>query len=193
PLAHVERDAYERIAAMMLDELRRAGPIDAIYLDLHGAMVTEHLEDGEGELLRRIRAVVGPDLPIVASLDFHANITAAMVELTTALDAFRSYPHVDMAETGARAAAPVDRILRDGAPAKAFRKPPFLIPLVWQCTMIEPAASIYRELARLESGDVVRVTFTPGFPPADIAECGPAIVAYGRSQEAAERAADRLA
>jgi microcystin degradation protein MlrC len=193
PLAHVEQDAYERIAAMMLDELRRAGPLDAIYLDLHGAMVTEHLEDGEGELLRRIRGLVGPDLPVVASLDLHANITADMVARATALEAFRSYPHVDMAETGARAAVLVDRILREGAPAKALRKPPFLIPLVWQCTMIEPAATIYRELAALEGGDVVSMTFTPGFPPADIAECGPAIVAYAKTQAAADRAADRLA
>lgn len=193
PLAHVERDAYERIAGMMLEELRKAGPLDAIYLDLHGAMVAEHLEDGEGELLRRIRAVVGPDLPIVASLDLHANITPAMVERATALLAFRSYPHVDMAETGAGAAALLDRILRDGAPAKALRKPEFLIPLVWQCTMIEPAATIYRELAAMERGEVVSMTFTPGFPPADIAECGPAVVAYATSQNAADRAADRLA
>ncbi len=193
PLAHVERAAYERIAAMMLDELRRAGPLDAVYLDLHGAMVTEHLEDGEGELLRRIRGVVGPDLPVVVSLDLHANITAAMVEHATALEAFRSYPHIDMAETGARAAVLLDRILRQGAPAKALRKPPFLIPLVWQCTMIEPAATIYRELAALEGDDVLSMTFTPGFPPADIAECGPAVVAYARTQDAADRAADRLA
>lgn len=193
PLAHVERDAYERIATMMIEELRKAGSLDAIYLDLHGAMVAEHLEDGEGELLRRIRAVVGPDLPIVASLDFHANITEAMVERSTALVAFRSYPHLDMAETGARAADLLDRILREGAPAKALRKPPFLIPLVWQCTMIEPAAGIFRELAAVERGDVASVTFAPGFPPADIAECGPAVLAYASTREVADRAADRLA
>lgn len=192
PLAQVERDAYERISAMMIEELRRAGSLDAIYLDLHGAMVAEHLQDGEGELLARIRAVVGPDLPIVASLDLHANITAAMVERSTALLSFRSYPHIDMAETGAAAAALVERILREGAPAKSFRKPAFLIPLVWQCTMIEPAATIYRELAAMEAGEVMSLTFTPGFPPADIAECGPAVVAYAASQEAADRAADRL-
>lgn len=192
PLAHVERDAYERIAGMMLDELRKAGSLDAIYLDLHGAMVAEHLEDGEGELLRRIRGVVGPDLPIVVSLDLHANITQAMVERATLLHAFRTYPHIDMADTGARAAGLLDRVLREGAPAKALRKPPFLIPLVWQCTTIEPAATIYREVAALEHGDVMSVTFTPGFSPADIAECGPGIVAYARTQAAADKAAARI-
>lgn len=192
PLAHVQRDAYERIAAMMLDELRGAGSLDALYLDLHGAMVTEHLEDGEGELLRRIRALVGPDLPIVVSLDLHANITAAMVERATLLHAFRTYPHIDMADTGARSAVLLDRVLRDGVPAKALRKPPFLIPLVWQCTMIEPAARIYREVAALEHGDVMSMTFTPGFSPADIAECGPGVVAYARTQAAADRAAQRI-
>lgn len=192
PLAHVERDAYERIAAMLLDELRRAGSLDALYLDLHGAMVTEHLEDGEGELLRRIRGVVGPDLPIVVSLDLHANITRAMVERATLLHAFRTYPHIDMADTGARSAMLLDRVLREGAPAKALRKPPFLIPLVWQCTMIEPAMTIYREVAALEHGDVMSMTFTPGFSPADIAECGPGVVAYASTQAAADRAARRI-
>jgi microcystin degradation protein MlrC len=192
PLAHVERAAYERIAGMMLEELRNAGSLDALYLDLHGAMVAEHLEDGEGELLRRIRDLVGPDLPIIVSLDLHANITRAMVERATLLHAFRTYPHVDMADTGARAAGLLDRVLREGAPAKALRKPPFLIPLVWQCTMIEPAATIYREAVALERGDVMSVTFTPGFSPADIAECGPGIVAYARTQDAAEKAAAHL-
>jgi microcystin degradation protein MlrC len=192
PLAHVERDAYERIAGMMLDELRGAGSLDALYLDLHGAMVAEHLEDGEGELLRRVRAIVGPDLPIVVSLDLHANITRAMVEQATLLHAFRTYPHIDMADTGARTADLLGRVLREGAPAKALRKPPFLIPLVWQCTTIEPAASIYREVAALERGDVMSVTFTPGFSPADIAECGPGVVAYARTQEAAEKAAAHI-
>ena len=103
PSAHVTRDAYERIAAMIVEGVRDARP-DAVYLDLHGAMVAEHLDDGEGELLARIRAVVGPQAPIVASLDLHANVSARMLDCADALVAYRTYPHVDMAETGARAA-----------------------------------------------------------------------------------------
>lgn len=75
PSSYVDRDAYERVADAMLQDLRAASPVDGIYLDLHGAMVAEHLEDGEGELLRRIRALVGERIPIVTSLDFHTNMT----------------------------------------------------------------------------------------------------------------------
>ena len=100
PSAHVTRDAYERIVKVMIDGIAAAGPLDAVYLDLHGAMVTEHLDDGEGEILARVRRVIGNDLPLVASLDLHANVTPEMIEHADALIAYRTYPHIDMAETG---------------------------------------------------------------------------------------------
>ena len=84
----------------MVDGIAAAGPLDAVYLDLHGAMVTEHLDDGEGEILARVRKVIGKDLPLVVSLDLHANVTPEMVEHADALIAYRTYPHVDMADTG---------------------------------------------------------------------------------------------
>ncbi|MGH6879927.1 M81 family metallopeptidase [Hypericibacter sp.] len=193
PLAHVEREAYERIAGMLLDDIKQALPLDGLYLDLHGAMVAEHLEDGEGELLKRIRALVGDKLPIVVGLDLHANVTEAMVRHATALVAFRTYPHVDMAETGARAARLLDRLIGGTPCFRALRKAPFLIPLTWQCTLIEPAASIYRRLEELEQEPgVLSLSFTPGFPPADIRECGPAVIAQATTQAAADRAADLL-
>ena len=194
PCAHVTRDAYERIAAMLIEGIGREGPFDAVYLDLHGAMVAEHVDDGEGELLRRVRAAVGPRVPVVASLDLHANVTPAMVAQSDALVGYRTYPHVDMAATGARAARLLHELLggRD-ARGKALRQLPFLIPLTWQCTLMEPARSIYEELDGFEKDGVVSVTFTPGFPAADIADCGASVIAYAASQAAAERAADRLA
>ena len=79
PSAQVTDDAFERIAAMLLEDLQNARGVDALYLDLHGAAVIESFEDGEGELLRRIRALIGPELPLVASLDLHANVTPEMV------------------------------------------------------------------------------------------------------------------
>ncbi|WP_333667029.1 M81 family metallopeptidase, partial [Parvibaculum sp.] len=100
PSAHVTEDAFERVMAMMLEDIAAAGSLDAVYLDLHGAMVTEHFDDGEGEILARVRAAIGRDVPLVASLDLHANVTAAMVAHADALIAYRTYPHVDMAETG---------------------------------------------------------------------------------------------
>src|SRR5690606_18397073 len=101
--------------------------------------------------------------------------------------------HIDMAETGERVAGILERIAAEGRPAKAFRQLDFLIPINWQCTMIEPAASIYRRLAELQRGDVYGLSFTPGFPPADIRDCGPAVFAYAADPAAAAAAADELA
>lgn len=197
PSAEVEQDAYERIVGDMLEMLERAMPIDGIYLCLHGAMVAEHLEDGEGELLRRIRALVGSDVPISVSLDLHTNITREMFALSDVLDAYRTYPHVDMMETGRRAATHLDDLLnREVRYHKAFRKAEFLVPLNWGCTFVEPAQSLYAKLAELEAGavaDGVRtLSLTMGFPLADIAEVGPAVLAYGTDRAATESLADEM-
>jgi microcystin degradation protein MlrC len=199
PSSYVDEDAYERVAAGLLEDLAAAGALDGVYLDLHGAMVAAHLEDGEGELLRRIRALLGTVLPIVASLDFHANMTPEMVRHASAMVGYRTYPHVDMAATGSRAAALLDRLIREKRPfCKAFRQADFLIPLVWQCTLAEPTRGVFDLLDEIEQGGashnqgIVAITHTPGFPPADIAQCGPALVVYGYDQDAADAAADRL-
>jgi microcystin degradation protein MlrC len=200
PASYVTEDAYERMWALFDADIRSQGPFDAIYLDLHGAMVAENTEDGEGELLRRIRGIVGDTLPIVASLDYHANLTPDMARLATALVGYRTYPHIDMAVTGKRAVELLDKLLKDKRPVyRAYRQLDFLIPLVWQCTFIEPAKAIFDLVGELETGEkshnqgIVSVTHTPGFPPADIAQCGPALVVYGYDREAVEAAADRLA
>lgn len=195
PSAHVTEDAFERIAEMFLDDLGRAGSFDAVFLDLHGAMVTEHLEDGEGELLARVRSLIGPDLPLVASLDLHANVTARMVEMTDAMVAYRTYPHVDMAATGQRALPLLEKVKSEGRPAVAMRKLDFLIPLVWQCTDIEPANGLYAHLEVIESEDPAlwSLSFATGFSPADIREVGPSVLAYASDQSAADLAADELA
>lgn len=193
PSSYVTDDAFERISTRIADLARDAGPIDAVYLDLHGAMVTESFEDGEGELLARVREAIGPDIPLIASLDLHANVTDAMVRHADALVGFRTYPHVDMAETGARSARLVKRILAEGRPQKAMRRTDFLASINWQCTLVDPAKAVYAELAALEAADPgLSLSFLQGFPPADIAECGPSVVAYGRDQAAADKAADAL-
>lgn len=192
PSAHVESSAYERITGELLERIGALGSIDGIYLDLHGAMVTERFEDGEGELLARLRKLVGPDLPIVVSLDLHANITRRMVEHASALVVCRTYPHVDLAESGVASAQVMGRLLKDGKLAKAMRRADFLVPLTWQCTLIEPARSLYQAVADSEHGDVRSASFAFGFPPADIAECGPAVVAYAATQRAADETADTL-
>jgi microcystin degradation protein MlrC len=126
----VTRDAFERISAELIAELSQQMPVDAIYLDLHGAMVTEDFEDGEGELLRRIRACVGQDMPIAISLDYHANVTPDIVDYVDSVSGYLTYPHVDRPETGIRAAHAMQHLLKHGrTPGRALRKIPFLVPL----------------------------------------------------------------
>ncbi len=193
PSAHVTKDAYERVAKMIVDGIKAAGSIDAVYLDLHGAMVAEHLDDGEGEILKRVRKVIGNDLPLVVSLDLHANVTPQMVEQADALIAYRTYPHVDMADTGRAAARHLARLLRTKQKlAKAFRQLPFLIPISWQCTNDQPAKGIYQRLAAMQNDTVPTLSFAPGFPAADFPDCGPSVFAYGRTQADADAAADEL-
>jgi microcystin degradation protein MlrC len=193
PSAHVTEDAYERIVKVMVEGIAAAGSIDAVYLDLHGAMVTEHLDDGEGEVLARVRRVIGTDLPLVVSLDLHANVTPQMVEHADALIAYRTYPHVDMADTGRAAATHLALLLRTGQRfAKAFRQLPFLIPISWQCTSDQPMRGIYQKLAALESDAVPTLSFAPGFPAADFPDCGPSVFAYGRTQADADTAVNKL-
>jgi len=191
PSAHVTRDAFERIAGEIV-EAARTQRFDAVYLDLHGAMVAEHVDDGEGELLARVREVVGPSVPIVASLDLHANVTERMLRSANALVAYRTYPHVDMAETGARAADLLARLISGEGLHRASRRLPFLIPINGMCTLLEPSRGMYQRVGEAEVGDVVSASFAPGFPAADFPECGPVIWAYGHTADAANAAVDAL-
>src|SRR4051812_8574490 len=192
PSAHVTEDAYEGIVGEITAGIAAAMPLDAVYLDLHGAMVTEHLDDGEGEIARRVRAIIGPDIPFVVSLDLHGNISPETVEHTDALIAYRTYPHVDMADTGRACARHLDLLLTGNRYAKAFRQLPFLIPISWQCTNDQPTRGIYQMLAALEDEQVPTLSFCPGFPAADFEHCCPSVFAYGVTQADADAAADTI-
>jgi len=180
PSNRVTTEAFERICAEIVDDLQRGG-FDAVFLDLHGAAVAEGADDAEGELLARIRAVVGPAMPVVASLDLHANVSARMLALATAMTAYRSYPHVDMRETGRRAARMLARRLVPAAPERAVHaeRVPFLLPLNAQCTLMQPAASVIALIDQIEAQHDVELNFTMGFSAADFAECGPVLFGYG--------------
>ena len=197
PSAQVEEAAYERVVAAILDgiaEARRTGPVDAVYLDLHGAMVTTQLDDGEGELLARVRALVGPAVPVVASLDLHANVTGAMLAHADALTAYRTYPHVDMARTGARAFELLDAISRRGTrPVLAAHSLDFMVPICWQGTDREPARGLYATLDAIEAETGAHLSYAMGFPAADFPECGQLVWAYADEATVAEAAAARLA
>ncbi len=194
PSAHVTQEAYDSITDEIVAGIEAAGALDGVFLDLHGAMVAEHEDDGEGALLARVRAVVGPDVPIAASLDLHGNITQKMVDAADVLVGFRTYPHVDMYDTGHRAAAQLQSLMARGAPfAKAFRRLPFLVPIAWQSTLMQPGQRIYEEVAALETGAVSSTSFFFGFPAADFPGCGPTVVCYGTEASATGAAADAIA
>ena len=192
PSGLVSQSAYEKIWTMLAHNIKQALPVDALFLDLHGAMVAEHIDDGEGELLQRIRAIIGADIPIVAALDFHANISPRMVALSDALTVYRTYPHVDMSDTGLRAAILLQRILAGEKLHKAYRQIPFLIALPWQCTLIEPMASLVKLVEQMECDGNVSASIVPGFPLADIDDCGPTVIAYGADAAATEAVAQQL-
>ncbi|MBU8547007.1 MULTISPECIES: M81 family metallopeptidase [Roseomonadaceae] len=197
PAGPVTAEAFERLAALIFHDLQAAldeGPLDGLYLDLHGAMVAEHFPDAEGELLRRARAILGPDVPITASLDPHCNLTAAMVQHADALAPFRTYPHVDMKEAGARAMQLLfDRIALGRPFAKAFRQLDYLIPITGQCTLVPPMADAMAARAEIAARTgVAELGLCFGFPYADFADCGAGFAAFAADQDSADAAAEAL-
>ena len=195
PSSHVSEEAFERISAMMLEGLKNSAPLDGVLLDLHGAMVCEHFSDGDGEMLRRVRQTVGETIPVIACLDLHANISDQMLTQASVLETYRTYPHVDMDDSGARSADLLDQLLKHGLarfPFTATRRTDFLIPPVWGCTLVDPARAIYEHLVQLVQDEVCGVSLGCGFPLSDVPEAGPVVVAYGFNEKAVAAAADEL-
>jgi microcystin degradation protein MlrC len=197
PAGPVQDEAFERIAALNCALLSMAmddGPLDGVYLDLHGAAMVDSFPDAEGELLRRVRAIVGATLPLTISLDPHANLTPAMVNQADVVVPFRTYPHVDMKEAGARGASLLFERIRRGAPwARAFRRLDFWIPLGAQCTLVSPMDQVMAERAVISGRPgVVELAFCFGFPYADFCGCGPALAAYADTQTEADEAANQF-
>jgi microcystin degradation protein MlrC len=138
---------------------------------------------------------VGDSTPIVACLDLHENISELMVEQASVLETYRTYPHVDMGDTGARSADLLDLLLKQGLarfPASAMRRTDFLIPPVWGCTLVDPAKSIYQHLVDQIHGEVEAVSLACGFPLSDVPEAGPVVLAYGFDETRVNAAADSL-
>jgi len=191
PSGPVTRDAFERLWALFSRELERAGRLDALLLDLHGAMVCEHVEDGEGELLARLRRQVG-SIPIICALDLHANVSPEMAERADALTIYRTYPHVDLAETGARAVELLEARIDRGPFARFFAKPDYVVPLPFQTTWCEPAKGLYVELGRLERAHGVACSLAMGFPASDTTWMGPSVLVYGHDPQRVQEAGTEL-
>jgi len=191
PSGIVTKGAADKIANEILNGLKNLdSPIDALYIDFHGAMVAESQEDVQGELLTAIRKIIGNKIPIVASLDLHANVTPLMFEKTDGLIAYKTYPHTDMAETGERAANFLHQLLFANQPiAKAYRQLPFLIPITAQCTMTDPALSLYDRVSNLPG---ISNSLCMGFPLSDSYHTGPTVISYAKHQPLADEQADHI-
>jgi microcystin degradation protein MlrC len=191
PSGIVARAAYERLAGSIVEAVR--GGCDAVALDLHGAMVAEGADDGEGELLRRIRTVA-PEVPIAVALDLHGNITQAMVGAADVLVGFKTYPHVDMVETGRHAARLIFSWIDGGPrPYTAWAQPPLLSHTLRSATAEGAMQRAVERAKQMEGEGLLAATVFAGFSLADIRDAGLSIVTVGRSRDEAQGAADALA
>ena len=190
PGGFVDNDAFDLITNEIVEGIIESKP-DAVYLDLHGAMVTRKYDDGEAEILRRIREAAGYDLPLAVSLDLHGNLSKSFFDLADLVTIYRTYPHVDLAETGARAADLLSMSLKKPL-KKAWRRANFLIPVTAQGTDYQPSKNIYNYINKISQNEVASIDLAMGFPPADIPELGPVIVAYDQSQRVANDSVEKV-
>jgi microcystin degradation protein MlrC len=176
PSGIVTDDAFEQISGMFLDAARQ-GPLDGVLLHLHGAMVVDSYEDGEGELLARLRKILGPDVPVVVTLDLHANVTELMAESASALIAFRTYPHVDMYERAWQGAELLERAMQgEVKPKTVIARRPMLYGLDRGRHQQGPMAELIARGEALEAaGEILVASACAGFSRANIRDVGPSV------------------
>ena len=193
PSGALTEDAYERLVAELLDSVRQNLPIDALLVALHGATVSVPYPDADGEFLRRLREMVGPEMPVVLTLDLHANISAAMAQHSTALVTYRSNPHLDQEERGREAARLLARTMRgEVRPVQALEAPPFFVQISKQYTAVEPARSLYAAVQEVMAWPgILSASTAMGFYYADVPEMGTTFVAVADGDLALARRAAR--
>lgn len=181
PSGLVTTEAFEAVVELIVRAAAEQGPIDGVLLHLHGAMVTEAHEDGEGVLLARLRAAIGPAVPVIVTLDLHANVTELMVEKSTALIAFRTYPHIDMYERAWQGADLLERTMRgEIKPKTILARAPLIFGLNQGRTQDGPMAELLKRADAHEAGgDALVVSVCAGFTRADIRDVGPTVTVTG--------------
>ena len=196
PAGIVQDEAFDFILGQFLTRLKAVMPVDGVLLDLHGAMVTDAYTDAETAFIRAVRELVGPDVPIVVTLDLHGNIGPQSAELADVLIGFDTYPHVDMFDRGVEAALLMGRIVRQEVrPTMAFRQVPLMTMPPMQCTLREPMQSLMKKVFELEARPgVLTATIMQGFPFADIPQAGVSVfVTTDDNKDQAEMLADEMA
>ena len=191
PAGVVTRDAFDRLGGAIVDAAAaNKGKLHGILMHLHGAMVTEFCEDGEGELLARLRKVVGPDLPIAIVLDLHGNITPQMCELAQILVSYKTYPHIDMRACGRQAGDILQRTMKGEIHPRTLRvHRPMLDEANGGRTDVGPMIErVAKAIAYEKQPGVFAVSINAGFGNADIKEVGPTVTVTCEGNEAQHRA-----
>ena len=191
----VERKSFDFLMGEIEERLKAAGPVDGVYLALHGAMILEDEPDAEAEIVRRTRALLRPGTPITVSLDLHGHITAAMLQPDVAYIGYREFPHIDMYETGYRAARLlIDWIHGKVKPVMALAKRHMVFSPDSARTTVPPLADIVAEGRAMEArGEALHVSLFPVQPWIDTPDLGFAALVCGENLEMAQSCADRLA
>ncbi|MDP6115557.1 MAG: M81 family metallopeptidase [Planctomycetota bacterium] len=173
PSGMVEKAAVDELLNRVFHRLEGES-FDGILFGLHGAMVLEGHEDGDGYILRRMRAQFGNEIPLISTLDFHANISDAMVELSDALVVYQTNPHVDQRSRGRRAASMMRRFIQgDVRPVQSMARHPMIFPILHQNTTHGPMKPLMDRLHELEArDDILAANLVAGFPYADVPEIG---------------------
>jgi microcystin degradation protein MlrC len=195
PSGLVTRDAYDTIANTILNEVSRHQDADGILLALHGAMMAEGIEDGEGHLLEKIREIYSPNRPVVVVLDLHSHVTRKMLTHATMLIGYQTYPHTDTYERGLEAAGLIARIA-DGkiAPVYAVEQPPILPP----CSTCHTQSGLYRSLWKealrpQRPAAILSTSLFAGFPHADHPDAGFTVLSYATDSATAKNETNHLA
>jgi microcystin degradation protein MlrC len=197
PSGLIDRRDYETLKHELLDRLRAAdaaAPLDGVLLDLHGAMVVEGIEDGDGDMVAAVREVIGPDRPLAVTYDLHGNHSARRMHLANASVGYDTYPHIDMAERGREAGRLMARAVRgEIRPVTALK----CVPMFWsaqrQVTSHPPMDEVLRRLHALEQRPgILAASVATGFPWADVPQLGASVfvVADGDAALAEEAAAE---
>ena len=191
PSGPVEDDAYEYIVSRIVAAVKEG--CDAVMLDLHGAMVTRTYEDGEGELLRRIREV-DPKVPIAVALDMHANLYPAIVDHASVVAGYQTYPHIDMDTTALRAGRALLRMLSgEVEPTMSWGNAPMLPHVMRQGTDDFPNKELQERVAEMEGQGALVASLFTGFPHADIHNAGLSVVVVtDNDPQLAKRLCDEL-
>lgn len=196
PAGPVREDVFEEVANSIVKTLEDAGPVDAVYLCGHGAMVAEHLHDPDGELAKRVRNCVGGAPIVIMTLDLHANISQLMVDSTDVIIGYRTNPHVDMIERGEEAAFTMRRILNNAKgkrPQQSLRRPPIAPASVTLLTAEGPYADLidYGQRRQAElAGAILNVSVFGNFIFSDTPDNTLSVVVTAREDQAI---ADELA